>query len=95
MARILKDRGMTQTTIGRLALTGAAVADVLAWVMLALVVVLAGSGHDWNAFCAAPSAGWPCCAAVVFVVLSGRCWRGCSRGTRLMAGRRVRCLRGC
>ena len=32
MARILKDRQMTQTTIGRLALTSAAVADVLAWV---------------------------------------------------------------
>ena len=35
MARILKEREMTHTTIGRLALTGAAVADVLAWVMLA------------------------------------------------------------
>jgi hypothetical protein len=35
MARILKDRGATQTTIGRLALTSAAVADVAAWAMLA------------------------------------------------------------
>ncbi|MEJ0036470.1 MAG: cation:proton antiporter [Gammaproteobacteria bacterium] len=50
MARILKDRNMTQTTIGRLALTSAAVADVLAWVLLALVVVLASSAHDWSAF---------------------------------------------
>jgi Kef-type K+ transport system membrane component KefB len=50
MARILKDRNLTQTTIGRLGLTSAAVADVLAWVMLALVVVLASSAHDWNAF---------------------------------------------
>ncbi len=50
MARILKDRGMTTTTIGRLSLTSAAVADVLAWIMLALVVVLAGSGHDWGQF---------------------------------------------
>lgn len=50
MARILKDRHMTQTTIGRLSLTSAAVADVLAWVMLALVVVLAGSAHDWGQF---------------------------------------------
>ena len=49
MARILKDRGMTQTTIGRLALTSAAVADVLAWILLALVIVLASSAHDWNA----------------------------------------------
>lgn len=46
MARILKDRGETQTRIGRLSLTGAAVADVFSWVMLAIVVVLAGSGSD-------------------------------------------------
>jgi Kef-type K+ transport system membrane component KefB len=50
MARILKERGMTQSTLGRLSLTSAAVADVLAWILLALVVVLAGSGHDWNRF---------------------------------------------
>jgi Kef-type K+ transport system membrane component KefB len=49
MARILKDRGMTQTTVGRLAMTSAAVADVLAWILLALVVVLASSAQDWNA----------------------------------------------
>lgn len=48
MARILKDRGETQTRIGRLSLTGAAVADVFSWVMLAVVVVLAGSGNDWS-----------------------------------------------
>lgn len=47
MARILKERDMTHTTVGRLALTGAAVADVLAWVMLAAVVILAGSAGDW------------------------------------------------
>lgn len=50
MARILKERGMTHTTIGRLSLTASAVADVLAWVLLALVVVIAGSGHDWWQF---------------------------------------------
>jgi Kef-type K+ transport system membrane component KefB len=48
MARILKDRGETQTTIGRLALTSAAVADVAAWAMLALVVILASSRHEWG-----------------------------------------------
>lgn len=48
MARILKDRGETQTRIGRLSLTGAAVADVFSWVMLAVVVVLAGSRSDWS-----------------------------------------------
>ncbi len=50
MARILKERDMTQTTIGRLSLTGAAVADVFAWLMLALVVVLAGSEESWGQF---------------------------------------------
>ena len=50
MARILKDRALTQTTVGRLSLTAAAVADVFAWVMLGLVVVLASSGQDWSRF---------------------------------------------
>jgi Kef-type K+ transport system membrane component KefB len=50
MARILKDRGETQTTAGRLALTSAAVADVVAWAMLALVVVLASSRREWSHF---------------------------------------------
>lgn len=45
MARILKDRGMTQTGLGRLALSSAAIADVFAWVMLALVLALAGNGY--------------------------------------------------
>ena len=48
MARILKDRGMTHTTVGRLGLTGAAVADVLAWVMLAAVLILASSTGEWS-----------------------------------------------
>ena len=44
MARILKDRGMTQTRLGRLALSSAAIADVFAWIMLAVVVALIGAG---------------------------------------------------
>ena len=48
MARILKDRGETQTRIGRLSLSGAAVADVFCWFMLAVVVVLAGSASEWS-----------------------------------------------
>jgi Kef-type K+ transport system membrane component KefB len=47
MARILKERGMTHSLVGRLSLTSAAMADVLAWIMLALVVVLADAGDDW------------------------------------------------
>jgi Kef-type K+ transport system membrane component KefB len=50
MARILKDRGMTQTTVGRLALTSTALADVLAWMLLAVVAVLATSQQDWTRF---------------------------------------------
>jgi Kef-type K+ transport system membrane component KefB len=65
MARILKDRGETQTTVGRLAMTSAAVADVLAWIMLALVVVLASSAHDWKAF-ARQIGGLLVLAAVIF-----------------------------
>ena len=48
MARILKERRMTHTTIGRLSLTGAAVADVFAWIMLAVVVILASAKSDWT-----------------------------------------------
>jgi Kef-type K+ transport system membrane component KefB len=48
MARILKDRQMTQTSIGRLALTSAAVADVLAWILLAIVVIVLSGLRDWN-----------------------------------------------
>jgi len=43
MARILKERGMTQTRLGRLALSSAAIADVFAWIMLAVVVALIGA----------------------------------------------------
>jgi len=50
MARILKERGMTHSEIGRLSLASAAMADVLAWIMLAMVVVLIGSGHEWTRF---------------------------------------------
>lgn len=50
MARILKDRGMTQTRLGRLALSSAAIADVFAWIMLAFVVALIGSGEGYVGF---------------------------------------------
>jgi Kef-type K+ transport system membrane component KefB len=44
MARILKDRGATGTAFGQLSLGAAALVDVFAWVMLALVVALVGAG---------------------------------------------------
>ncbi len=50
MARILKERGMTHTRIGQLSLSAAAIADVFAWIMLALVVALIGSGEGFDGF---------------------------------------------
>ena len=44
LARILEDRGMSQTYLGSIALTCAAVDDVTAWCMLALVIAIAKSG---------------------------------------------------
>jgi Kef-type K+ transport system membrane component KefB len=43
LARILTDRGMTTTMLGGLALTCAAVDDVLAWTLLAGVVMVSGN----------------------------------------------------
>jgi Kef-type K+ transport system membrane component KefB len=48
MARILKERRLTRTPIGSLSLTSAAIADVVAWIMLAIVVVLANAHSDWS-----------------------------------------------
>jgi K+:H+ antiporter len=51
LARILTDRGMQRTKLGNLALASAAVGDVTAWVLLALVVVIAkasGSSSQWK-----------------------------------------------
>jgi Kef-type K+ transport system membrane component KefB len=56
LARILTDRGLHRTRIGGLALASAAVADVLAWTLLAVVVALAGSGTQWRVFLAIPYA---------------------------------------
>ena len=44
MARILKDRGLTQTSFGQLSLAAAAVVDAIAWILLAFVVALVGNG---------------------------------------------------
>lgn len=43
MARILKDSGRSQTRFGQLSLSAAAVVDLFAWILLALVVALAGA----------------------------------------------------
>nr|ACJ60945.1 VEG3 [uncultured soil bacterium] len=43
LARILQDRGMLKTMLGGLALTCAAIGDVLAWCLLAVVVIVSGN----------------------------------------------------
>ena len=46
LARILVDRGLHRTRIGGLALASAALDDVLAWSLLAIVIALAGAGGN-------------------------------------------------
>lgn len=51
LARILTDRGLQRTRVGGLAIASAAVDDVLAWSLLAVVVTIAGSeggGEQWH-----------------------------------------------
>ena len=50
LARILEDRQMTQTHLGSIALTCAAVDDISAWCMLALVIAVAQSAGITSAF---------------------------------------------
>lgn len=50
LARILKDRGLTQTRLGQLALGSAAMADVFAWIVLALVVAMLGTHSGYMGF---------------------------------------------
>ncbi|MBB1473425.1 cation:proton antiporter [Luteimonas sp. MC1782] len=68
LARILKERAMTHTPLGRLALSGAAIADVLAWVMLALVVAMVGAGDGYAGFIRT-TVGLALMAVLVFGVL--------------------------
>ena len=50
LARILKDRHVTHTSVGQIALAAAAMADVLAWILLALTVALISAHGDWTPF---------------------------------------------
>ncbi len=68
MARILKERGMTESAVGRLSLTSAALADVLAWIVLAFVVALISSKAGWSGF-AVTMAGSIGLAVFAFVAL--------------------------
>jgi Kef-type K+ transport system membrane component KefB len=63
LARILTDRGLQRTRIGGIALASAAIADVLAWTLLAVVVGLASGGAPWKVLLAIPY------AAAMFLVI--------------------------
>jgi len=55
LARILTDRGMHRIPVGGLALASAAVDDVVAWSLLAVVVTIGGAGADqWHVILAIP-----------------------------------------
>jgi len=68
MARILKDKGLAASDVGTLGLTSAAVADVLAWILLALVVALIAAGGGWYGF-ARTVGGLVVLGAVAFVLV--------------------------
>ena len=48
LARIMTDRGLSGTTLGRLSLASAAVVDAVAWVLLAVIVAVAGGAPPWQ-----------------------------------------------
>ncbi|MBT2401570.1 cation:proton antiporter [Streptomyces sp. ISL-100] len=48
LARILADRGLNRLPLGGVALSAAAVGDLLAWVALAAVTALCGSAGQWQ-----------------------------------------------
>ncbi len=49
LARILRDRGLMAQPLGALAITVAALDDVLAWLLLAVVVAVSRAGLAWGA----------------------------------------------
>ncbi|MFE1173276.1 cation:proton antiporter [Streptomyces sp. NPDC058773] len=64
LARIIVDRGLLTSRVGGLSLALAAVGDVIAWTVLAVVVAVVGAeGHSWRLLLLLPYA-----AAMVFVV---------------------------
>ena len=74
MARILKDRGMTRTSFGQLSLSAAALVDVFAWVLLALVVALAGAGEGTTGLLKITVGVALLCAFVFLLLKPGYAW---------------------
>lgn len=63
LARIIVDRGLLTSRVGGLALALAAVGDVIAWTVLAVVVAVVGSdGHSWRLLLLLPYAAIMVCA---------------------------------
>ena len=54
LARIIVDRGLSGTSVGRLAIASAAAVDVGAWMVLAVVVALAGGASPWQVLLLVP-----------------------------------------
>jgi Kef-type K+ transport system membrane component KefB len=74
MARILKDRGMSRTAFGQLSLSAAALVDVFAWVLLALVVALAGAGEGYAGLLRTTVGVAALCALTFLVLKPGYAW---------------------
>ncbi len=94
LARILTDKGLIHTPIGGIALAVAAIDDVLAWSLLAVVAALAGGAGDaWLLVLALPY------AAVLIWVVRPLAAKLAGTGARLAARARRPCCswwrRGC
>jgi Kef-type K+ transport system membrane component KefB len=68
LARILSERGLTTSGIGAIALACAAVDDVCAWCILAIVVAVARSHGFADAL-------WTCALSLMFVLIMAYCVR--------------------
>lgn len=71
LARILTDRGMARTVLGGMALSSAAIVDIVAWGVLAAVVAVMGGGFRWQLLGLVPYA-----ALMVWVVRPLLRWWG-------------------
>jgi len=74
MARILKDRALTHTPFGQLSLAAAAVVDAIAWILLAFVVALVGSGGGFSSAARTCLGVVGLLAFVVFVLKPAFAW---------------------
>ncbi|HEY0803566.1 MAG TPA: cation:proton antiporter, partial [Pseudonocardiaceae bacterium] len=92
LARILTDRGLSRTPLGGLALTCAAIGDVLAWSLLAVVVMLSGKGGttppNWVILL------FPLYVAVMFLAVRPLLRRVFIAGMRLRTGQLATVLAG-